>query len=181
MANLKITDLKAYLKDKNNDELIKEIVELTKQFPAVKEYYGVKLNPASETEAFEKYKKIIKNEFFPDRGFGKMRYSTVNKAISDFKKISNNAELIAELMLCYAEIGVEFTNEYGDIDERFYDTIGRAYINALEYIFKNDLQEKYRDKTNGIRIKADGIGWGFTDIMNEIYYDYYSDFEDEED
>lgn len=33
---------------------------------------------------------------------------------------------------------------------------------------------------NTIRSEADGIGWGFTDIMNEIYYDYYGDFEDEE-
>jgi len=75
-------------------------------------------------------------------------------------------------MLYYVGIRVEFTNEYGDIDERFYDTIERVYINALEYIFKNDLQEKYRDKADEILIKADGTGWGFTDTMNEIYYDF---------
>ncbi|WP_205694145.1 MULTISPECIES: DUF6155 family protein [unclassified Clostridium] len=179
MSNLKINDLKSYLKDKSNDGLIKEIIELTKQFPEVKQYYGVKLNPASETEVFEKYKKIIENEFFPDRGLGKMRYSNVNKAISDFKKISNNTQLIAELMLYYAEVGVEFTNEFGDIDERFYNTIERAYNNALEYIFKNDLQEKFKNKADEIKLNTGCIGWGFNENMNEIYYDYYSDFEGE--
>jgi hypothetical protein len=181
MGNLKITDLKKYLKEKSNEELVEEIIELAKQFSNIKEYYSVKLNPTSEIEAFEKYKKIIQNEFLPDRGFGKMRYSIVNKAISDFKKISNNTEMIAELMLYYAEIGVEFTNTFGDINEQFYGAIEKAYYNALEYIFKNDLEDKFRNKAVEIRNEADGIGWGFTDSMNDMYFDYYSDFEDEED
>ncbi|QGU96117.1 hypothetical protein GOM49_14355 [Clostridium bovifaecis] len=74
-----------------------------------------------------------------------MRYSKVNKAISDFKKVSNNINLIAELMLFYAEVGIDLTNEYGDIDDQFYYAIERAYLIALEYIFKNNLQEQYKD------------------------------------
>lgn len=111
----------------------------------------------------------------------RMRYSVVNKAISDFKKISNNSEKIAELMLYYAEVGVDFTNTYGDIDERFYDIIERAYMNTLEYIYKNDLQDKFKNKIDEIRLNTDGIDWAFYDNMDEIYYDYYSDFKDEED
>jgi hypothetical protein len=34
--------------------------------------------------------------------------------------------------------------------------------------------------TEKIVIQADGIGWGFTENMNEIYYGYYSDEEDDE-
>jgi uncharacterized protein YktA (UPF0223 family) len=178
MANLKITDLKAYLKDKSSDELSKEIIELVKLFPDIKQYYTVKINPASERGVFEKYKNIIKNEFFPERGFGKMRYLNVNKAISDFKKTSNNVELYGELLLYYADIGVDFTNEYGDIDERFYLNIEKAYDSALSYISMNDLLDKYYNYASKILSKADGIGWGFTDSMNEIYCQYYSDLED---
>lgn len=177
MAKLKLTDLKGYLKNKSQDDLVNEIAELTKQFPAVKEYYTVKLNPESENDAFEKYKKTVQNEFLPDRGFGKMRYSAVNKAISDYKKISNSPTKIAELMIYYAEIGVRFTNEFGDIDERFYGTIEKAYINALEYIFKNNLQKIFRDRADRIRISTNGIGWGFSDNMNDIFYNYYSGVE----
>lgn len=181
MINLKITDLKAYLKDKNQKELIKEVVELAKKFPAIKKYYAVKLNSSSAIEAFEKYKKIIHNEFLPDKGFGKVRYSVVNKAISDYKNISNNTEKIAELMLYYSEIGVNFTNTYGDIDEIFYGNIERSYNNALEYIFKNGLEDKFKNMANTIMIETDGMGWGFADTMNEIYQDYYGDFGNEED
>lgn len=84
---------------------------------------------------------------------------------------------IAELMISYAEIGVRFTNEFGDIDERFYGTIEKAYINALEYIFKNNLQEMFRDRVDRIRINTNGIGWGFSDNMNDIFYNYYSGVE----
>jgi len=45
---------------------------------------------------------------------------TENDAIKEFQKISSIPENIAELMLFYAEIGVEFTNTYGDIDEKFF-------------------------------------------------------------
>jgi uncharacterized protein YktA (UPF0223 family) len=180
MPNLKITDLKKYLKTKNNEELQKEIVEIVKNFKDVKEFYNLKLNPESEKETFQKYKKIVENEFFPDRGFGKLRYAEVNKAIKDFEKCSNTPELIGELKLLYAESGVEFTNTYGDIDERFYVNIVRAYDSALSYIAQHDLEDKFEEKAKEISDEASGIGWGFEDAMIEVFYEYYSSYEDEE-
>lgn len=180
MPNLKITDLKKYLKTKSNDELQKEIVEIVKNFKDVKEYYNLKLNPESEKEVFEKYRKKVQNEFFPDRGFGKLRFSEVNKAIREFEKCSNNPELIGELKLLYAELGVEFTDTYGDIDERFYVTIVNAFEKALSYIEKNDLEDKFKEKAKHITDGACGIGWGFEDAMIDVFYQFYSSYEDEE-
>jgi hypothetical protein len=48
----------------------------------------------------------------------------------------------------------------------------------LEFIFKKNLQDKFREKANEIRNQADGIGWEFTDGMNEIYYEYYGEEEE---
>lgn len=96
MSNFTITNLKKYLNNMTKEELIVEIVDIVKQYPDIKEYYTAKLDPKYEEIAFEKYKKIITNEFFPDRGFGKLRYPVVNKAIKDFCKISNNAVLISK-------------------------------------------------------------------------------------
>jgi len=175
MENLKLKDLKKYLKEKSDTDLINEIVELVKLYPNVKEYYKAKLIPQSEVEIFQKYKKIIENEFFPDRGFGKLRYSNVNKAIIDYKKLSTNTELIAKLMFCYPEVGIKFTREYGDIDEKFYEAIERAYINALEYVHKNDLQEIFVSQAHELKVKSQDIGWGFSDNMADIYYEYYYD------
>jgi hypothetical protein len=38
----------------------------------------------------EKYKAIIKKEFFPARGFGEARLSVARKAVMDYKKLSNS-------------------------------------------------------------------------------------------
>ena len=175
MNNLKINDLKKYLKEKSDTELISEIVKLVKLYPNVKEYYKAKLLPESEVEVFEKYKNMIKNEFFPTRGFGKLRYSNVNKAISEYKKLTTNLELVAKLMFYYPEIGIMFTREYGDIDERFYINIENAYENALKYVHKNNLQDMFKDQAHNIKVKAQNIGWGFEEDMAEIYYEYYYD------
>jgi len=173
--NLKINDLKKYLRNRNDDELINEIIELAKLYPSVKEYYKAKLLPQSEVEIFEKYKNIIKNEFFPDRGFGKLRYSKVNEAIREYKKLTSNSELITKLMFYYTEIGIKFTREYGDIDEKFYINIEKSYINVLDYVQKCDLQEIFADQAHEVKVKAAGIGWGFGDNMSNIYYEYYYD------
>ncbi|WP_286908302.1 DUF6155 family protein [Clostridium sp. UBA1652] len=180
MSMLKINDLRSYLENKSNQELIKEIVELAKQFPVIKEYYRTKVDPDFEIEIFEKYKKIIQDEFFHYKGFGKLKYSNINKAIRDFKKISKNSKLIAELMISYSEFGVEFMIEYGDVDEWLYNNILRSYINALDYIFKNGLEEKCKDRMNHIREDVVGVDWEFGDHMSEVYNEYFSDFDDED-
>lgn len=173
MANLKITDLRKYLKNKSCEELQQEIVDIVKNFKEVKEYYNVRINPESEEETLLKYKKVINDEFLPDRGFGKMRYSEVRKALKSFQKLSKTPKNIADLMLCYAEVGIEFTNTFGDIDERFYGNIEKAYCNALEYIFNNDLQTDFKDRAEKIQKSTRSIGWGFGANMRDIFSNYY--------
>jgi len=173
MSEVKATELKKFLANLSEVELRGEITELFKLFPVVKEYYKVKLNPAGEKDILEKYKKIIKDEFFPDRGFGKLRYSVMKKALDDFRKISRSPENIAELMISHTEYGVEFTNEYGDIDERFYKNIEGMYEKALKFIFNEHLDQQYGDRLRRIMEAADGIGWGFSDGLCDLYYSYY--------
>lgn len=173
MSEVKATDLKKFLTNLSEAELRGEIVELFKLFPGVKEYYKVKLDPAGEKDIVEKYKKIIKDEFFPDRGFGKLRYSIMKKALDDFRKISRSPENIAELMISHTEYGVEFTNEYGDIDERFYNNIEGMYEKALQFIFKEHLDKQYSDRLRRIMEDGGGIGWGFSDGLCDLYYSCY--------
>lgn len=175
MGELKATELKKFLKNLSDVELREEIVDLFKLFPVIKEYYKVKLNPEGEKEILEKYKKIIRDEFFPDRGFGKLRYVIMKKALEDFRKLSQSPENIADLMISYAEYGVEFTNEYGDIDERFYNNIEGMYEKALKYIFNEHLDQVYCNRLRKIMESGDGIGWGFSDGLCDLYYSYYEE------
>lgn len=175
MSEVKVTELKKYLANLSEVELKAEITELFKLFPVVKEYYKVKLDPAGEKDILEKYKQIIRDEFFPDRGFGKLRYAVMKKALDDFRKISRSPENSAELMISHTEFGVEFTNEYGDIDERFYNNIEGMYGKALQFIFKEHLDQQYHDRLRKILDDGDGIGWGFSDGLCDLYYSFYEE------
>ena len=65
MTQPKITlnQLKQYLKTISQEESNTDISELFKRFPAVKEYYQVKLYPQAKAEVLAKYKKTIEDFF----------------------------------------------------------------------------------------------------------------------
>ncbi len=174
MVKVEMSELRRYLSTKKTQELCDEFVELFKLFPNVKEHYAAKLNPASETEILKKYKKLVRNEFYPERGFPKMRYSIAKKAISDFKRISKNPKNIADLMLVYVESGVDCTMEYGDIDEKFYYNMETMYDEAAAYISENNLRKEFWKRCKKIMEQPQGkVGWGFSEELSETYTKYF--------
>jgi hypothetical protein len=179
MQKLKITDLRKYLRTKDNQGLEQEILDLVKLFPNVKEYFEAKIYGENEDELLKKYEKIVRNEFFPDRGFGKLRFSVAQKAISDFKKISKIPRNVADLMVSYVEYGVEFTSTYGDVDQKFYSSIANMFVKCCEYIAANDMEDDFHERCERIMSNSQNIGWGFGDYIAEIYYNYF-DIEDYE-
>jgi hypothetical protein len=167
---LGIIELKKYLSGKSEKELKEEIIELFKISKEVKEYYAIKVLPDAEKELLERYKGIVRKEFFPERGNRFPSYSVLKKAISDFTKVSKDSVSLADLLLFYAEQGVEFTNTYGDIDETFYNNIARIYEKAVDIIIENNLQETFGERCKKVMKDCSDIGWGFGDFIVELYY-----------
>src|SRR6476619_4660796 len=98
----------------------------------------------------------------------------VKKAISEFKKFKSSPELVADLMLCYVEYGVKFTNDYGDIDEGFYSSLESTYDAALTLMKKERLLGKFIYRASGIVRNTDGIGWYFHDTLSVTYSKFYA-------
>lgn len=171
--SLTLSELKRHLKSSSPDELINDITELFKRFDSVKDYYQVKLAPKDDTPIREKYKKIIKNEFFPARGLGKAKLSVAKKAVSDYKKVSANPAGVADVMLFYVEQGVQFTNEYGDIDESFYNSMESMYENVLKWLIKCDLRDEFQARCQKIVTDTSHIGWGVHDGLSDLYQDAF--------
>lgn len=176
MANskIKLGHLKSHLKQLSKDELISDIVELYGKIDPVKDYYQTKLIPEGEEQVVEKYKTIVKNEFFPSRGFGKLRLSDAKKAISDYKKICRNKALLADLMLLYVEMGVKFINYYGDIKESFYSSGQTLYEEAIKLIIENEMQEIFEERCRKIVKGTSDAGYGFHDELRYIYQSYFA-------
>jgi hypothetical protein len=170
-----LTVLKQHLKNCSKEELISDISELFKKFNSVKDYYQIKLSPQEETQVGAKYKKIIEDEFFPARGFGKAKLSVARKAITEYRKITETPVDTADIMLFYVEQGVKFTNAYGDINEPFYNSMESMYEKAVKWIVKHEIQDVFNERCMRIVKDTSGIGWGFHDALSHMYSDSFID------
>lgn len=166
-----LTDLKKELKKLDKDQLIDLVADLYKKNKSVKEFFDFYVNP-DERELFNKYRDKILEAFYPKRGFT-YKLKDGKQAISDFKKFGTSPDLLAELMLFYVETGVSFTNDFGDINEAFYNSLATVFFDSLTLIKKENLLDKFEEKVEKVVEETSGIGWGFHDFLVQIWVDFY--------
>ena len=124
----------------------------------------------NDGELLEKYRRKIAEQFFPARGVGKLRLGEARKAIRDYRKATGNIPGTAELLMAYVENGTRFTREYGDIDERFYNSIESALAD-LATLLRGEargLYSQFVQRLATVEQMSDGIGWGFHDSIADI-------------
>ena len=171
--------VKRELNKMTKEQIVNLLEDLYKKQSAVREYLDFFSNP-DQIKLLEKYKKIIDNSFFTRTGNPKIDLKSAKKAVLDFSKLGVSGEYLAELYLHFAETGTKFTKNFGAIDEQFYNTVEEAFNEGL-FISQNEgILDKFREKAEEIQINAQNIGWGFSDEMASIYWNFYADMEDEE-
>jgi hypothetical protein len=165
-------ELKQVLATFDNKKLIGLISELYDKNKSVKEYLDYYLKP-DEREKLKVYKARIKEALFPHRGIS---YNLVSgkKTIADFRKIDPSAESLVDLMLYYVECGVEFTNNYGDINENYYVSLAKMYRDSLGLIDENSLHNIFKERAHNIVNLSENIAWGFSDAVLNLYLETFS-------
>ena len=166
-----------YLKNSARPQLERDLADLFKTFPDVREYYQTRLLSNGAEISLARAKAIISEEFYPKRGFGKARASVARNAIVSFSRVSPSSEALADLLLHHVEIGVEFTNDFGDIGEAFYQSIERSFERALALLTTEDLKQRFQQRCEAVVSDSDGIGWGFHDTLADLYYRTFDDNE----
>jgi hypothetical protein len=166
-----------YVKNSSRTQLERDLATLFKTFGEVREYYQTLLLPNGEEISLARAKQIISDEFYPKHGFGKARASIARKAITSFSRLSPSREALIDLLLHHVEVGVEFTNDFGDIDEPFYLSIERSFERALGLLTTAELRERFKGRCKEIVSASHGIGWGFHDTLAGLYYHLYDDDE----
>jgi hypothetical protein len=126
---------------------------------------------------FEKYKTVIVNEFYPKtKSFNpKTRFSVAKKAIADYSKLNPSAELIGDLMVTFVENACQFTFDYGDMWEQYYDSTVTNFSLTLKYLLKNNLLGNFKLRMENCVKYAKPCGYGFSDEISDLFYDYYGD------
>ncbi|MEN8446143.1 MAG: DUF6155 family protein [Cyanobacteria bacterium J06555_13] len=172
MSNFTLTSLKKQLSKKTKDELVQEIAMLYKTFTPVKEYYQAQGDDIQVL--VKKYKSIIEKEFIfgKTRGLPSAKFSVARKALNDFKNLTKEPELIADMMLFYVECVSSFNTEFCPDAENFYTAPENLYETALAFIQKHQLEELFRKRAHDIVTNATD-GWGHQDSLAEQYLSVY--------
>ena len=177
-----LTDLKKELKKLDKDKLIDLVADLYKKNRSVKEFFDFYVNP-DERELFNKYRDKIFEAFYPKRGYN-FKLKDGKQAISDFKKLETSADSRIDLMLFYVETGVNFTNDFGDINEAFYKSLETTFVESLNLMNNENLLDKFEERVGKVVVNTNGIGWGFHDYMMQMWIEFYptedEEFDDEQ-
>lgn len=168
-----LREVKAELENLDKKQLIKLVGELYKKYPSVKQHLDFYADPKEE-ELLKTYKQNIYKNFYPERGFG-LNLKEAKKYITQFKKLEVSTFYLADLMLYYVECGVQFTNDFGDIDENFYISMEKMYYQTLELMNKSGLLDHFQPRAEQVVTDTKGMGWGFHDGLCDSYYTFYSD------
>jgi hypothetical protein len=126
------------------------------------------LEQGDSGEALERCRKRIVDQFFPARGFGKLNLRLARQAIRDYQKTTSDLAGTIDLMLTYVEQGTQFTNTYGDIDERFYDSLESVLGDMADQLTTAPgaaLYPRFEKRIDALAKAAHDLGWGYGDFV----------------
>jgi hypothetical protein len=119
--------------------------------------------------ALEAYRGKIVEQFFPKRGFGKLKLAEARKAIRDYRKATGNMTGTIDLLLTYVENGTEFTQQFGDINEAYYNSLESAAAEMSRLLIGEGKAAygQFRERISRVESLASHIGWGYGDFIRD--------------
>lgn len=167
--------IRKQLKEQNTDQLINLLKGLYDLSPANKAFIRSRFAESPQDTAFlEKSRQQVINAIYPPRRkYPNMpKFAQARKAINAYKKATGDIQGTIDLLLTYAERGTAFTNDFGDIDESFYERLETALYNVADLIKDSptriQLYEYFRPRFQKLRKNAGRVGWGYGDTINDI-------------
>lgn len=124
-----------------------------------------------EVGLFIKYHDTITEAFFPKRGYA-LKLSQGRQAISEFKKLGGGGSDLVNLMLHFVAWGCQYTLEYGDINEAFYNSIAGIFRDVLALAHRIGELDRIAPEAIKIAESMSDLGWGFGDEMMDLRYSY---------
>jgi hypothetical protein len=167
-----------------NKELIAQIKDLYAISDENRQFLDARFaqGEAQDQAVLEGFKQKITDCFFGERGFHDdlPRLRDARRLIRDYRKATENSISTLDLMLHYVETGTEFTNNFGDIDEPFYNSLESMLVDFCKGVFKSPNPEqshrKFHKRLVALKKAVYEIGWGYGDAVQEIVNDLDSRF-----
>ena len=142
------------------------------------EYIDSQFKSSQSDKLLDEYRQRIILEFFPNRKSddSSPKMGKIKQWIRDYRKGTGDLAGTTELMVTFQEQGARFTLAYGDIDERFYDSLLSGWNDLVKMLTQDapELFFAFRERLLEIVKPTYGrIGWGYSDgvfdAVDEIY------------
>ena len=172
---MKMSELKKSLKLLGQNEMIELVAELAKLDKKNMAFLAMRFQPENAlTEMLEKGKKTIHNAFFRSAN---LSLRNAKAPLSEMKKVAPQSEEYLDLQLYYVQCGIDFTNEYGDINAAFYNSICSVFYDftaGLEKLGSKAIYEKMKPRIVKLLNDTRHIGWGvhedFADAVSSLSF-----------
>jgi len=174
-------DIKSTLEDMTSIQLRGILQDLYKFNAENKVFFHSRfLTTQAGHDYLEPYKEHIQKAISPkDPWEGTVKLSAARKAISEFKKANGNIRDTLHLMLYYVTCGNNFTLEFGDIDEAFYDSLAAMFNSITSTLIKQkneDLAMEFIPLLEEEVKRVEWMGWGYGDECKELFDDFIKEF-----
>lgn len=147
--------------------LVKDLYDAS---PSARDFLHARVQAETgDGTAVERYRRTIIEQFFPSRGFGMLKLAEARKAIRDYRRATDNLAGTIDLMLTYVENGTQFTREFGDMNDAFYNSLESVLREMTQLLRKEQpsLYPQFRKRIQGLEVHADHIGWGYGDALRD--------------
>ena len=172
------SDVKSAVVDIDQKQLLKLVADLYRFSKENQAFFHARFGIGDDP--IGPYKKTIDECMHPDIYSNKpIQIAKAKKAISSYSKAVGDPLGVIELMVFFVECGNNFTVNFGDIDEGFYDSLIGMYRRAIQKVLSLPEEQRsvFRVRLEEIMTSSSGIGWGYHDMISD---DYYSAFPEEE-
>ncbi len=164
-------DLKPVLEEFSSKQLLELVQDLYRFSNENRAFFHARfLSEQAEEDGLASYKTRIRKAVCPKEPWKHyQKLSDGRKAISEFKKAKGALRDTLALMLYYVECGNDFTLEFGDIDEPFYNSMESMFSSIIKMLIKHKdgvLAAEFMPKLEAEWRRVDGqMGWGYPDAL----------------
>jgi hypothetical protein len=180
------TDIKKVISGWSDKQLVGLVQDLYRLSPENTAFLNARLlQQTAPKQSLAPYKKRVRAAVSPAEPWKQdVRLSEGRKAISEFKKANGNVRDTLALMTYYVQCGNDFTLEFGDIDEPFYDSMCSMVRQIKDMLLKEQdqaLADEFLPLLEREFQRIDGqMGWGYPDEFGECIDELKEAFERDE-
>ncbi len=170
-TSVKWSQIKSAIASLDKPELVALLKDLFDHSIESRAFLSVRFLAEGVPDAIlDRYRKRIVDQFLPRRGEGKLDLRLARRTIRDYRKATSDLAGTIDLMLTYVESGTDFTNQFGDINESFYNSL-ESVLDEMVGLLKTPegaaLYPRFEDRITRLAMRAGGIGWGYGDHVAE--------------